>query len=176
MALRSRIGAGIAGALVAFMVVWLWFRPGIAPVGKPDGESARLRADDLSQPATTVVGGEQESAAGLGASGGGIRDDLRILDVVFEQWATNFPRSGNPVGNNAEITAALTGANPLQLDLIPVDHPAINAKGELCDRWGTPFRFHQWSGTVMEIISAGPDRDFATADDVSSLDSGNAAP
>ena len=102
----------------------------------------------------------------LNAAEGTVERDIQILDAAFEQWQTNFPAVGNPVGTNSEITAALTGANPLGLDLIPAGHPAINAAGELCDRWGTPFRFHQLSGSVMEISSAGPDRKFATVDDV----------
>ena len=39
-------------------------------------------------------------------------------------------------------------------------------KGELCDRWGRPFFFHQLSGTKMEIRSAGPARQLWTDDDV----------
>jgi len=94
-----------------------------------------------------------------------IARDLETLALVFDSWRSNFPREGNPVGENADITAALSGDNPLGFVLIPRNHPAINAAGELCDRWGTPFRFHQISGQVMEIRSAGPDRTFATADD-----------
>lgn len=101
----------------------------------------------------------------LNAPDGDIQSDLRVLNDIFQAWLTNFPHGGNPVGENAEITAALAGDNPLRLALIPRDHPAINARGEICDRWGTPFRFHQLSGSRMEIRSAGPDRKFATADD-----------
>jgi hypothetical protein len=84
---------------------------------------------------------------------------------VLENFRSNFPRTGNPVGLNYEITAALTGQNQLRLALIPPDHPAINREGELTDRWGTPFRFHVLSRMQMEIRSAGPDRRFGTADD-----------
>jgi hypothetical protein len=42
----------------------------------------------------------------------------------------------------------------------------INARGELVDYWGTPFFFHQLSGTEMEIRSAGPDRVMWTVDDL----------
>ncbi len=89
--------------------------------------------------------------------------DLRLLDDLFATFRTNLRE--NPVGTNAEITAALTGANPLHLALLPSDHPAINTRGELCDRWGTPFFFHQLSGTQMEIRSAGPDKKLWTDDD-----------
>ena len=101
----------------------------------------------------------------LNQPSGTIQSDLRLLQELFAAWCTNFPRDGNPVGENTEITRSLTGANPLSLALVPKDHPAINATGELTDRWGTPFRFHQLSGTRMEIRSAGPDRRFGTADD-----------
>jgi hypothetical protein len=74
-------------------------------------------------------------------------------------------RSGNPVGENSEITAALTGRNRLSYAFILPGSPAINSKGELCDRWGTPFFFHQLSGERMEIRSAGPDRKLWTPDD-----------
>jgi hypothetical protein len=123
----------------------------------PPGDAAPATADDRSHLADE-----------LNAPAGTIGNDVRVLEEIFAHWATNFPRAGNPVGTNAEITAALTGKNKLGLALIPPDHAAINRDGELVDRWGTPFRFHQWSGTVMEVISAGPDKKFATADDASS--------
>jgi hypothetical protein len=104
-------------------------------------------------------------AAQLNAPAGSVAYDLDVLRQILEAWRTNFPHDGNPVGENNEITAALGGRNPLNLVLIPRNHPAINDRGELCDRWGTPFRFHQLSGTQMEIHSAGPDRKFGTADD-----------
>jgi hypothetical protein len=104
-------------------------------------------------------------AAQLNAPDSTIARDLDALRQMLEAWRSNFPHDGNPVGENNEITAALTGDNRLHLVLIPKSHPAINSRGELCDRWGTPFRFHQLSGERMEIRSAGPDRKFGTADD-----------
>lgn len=95
-----------------------------------------------------------------------ITHDLNLLDALFTEWRLNFPRAGHPFGENSEITAALTGDNPLRIPLIPPTHPAINAAGELCDRWGTPFRFHALAGDRMELRSAGPDKKFGSADDV----------
>lgn len=105
-------------------------------------------------------------AKDLNSPGRTIRDDLRLLDGVFAVYQTNFLKDGNPVGENSEITAALTGHNALHLAFIAPDHPAINTKGELCDRWGTPFFFHQQSRSKMEIRSAGPDRVRGNLDDV----------
>ncbi len=104
-------------------------------------------------------------AARLNAPGGAVAADLAVLQELFDTWRTNFPREGNPVGDNADITAALLGTNRLELALVPRRHPALNANGELQDRWGTAYRFHQLSGERMEITSAGPDRRFGTPDD-----------
>lgn len=120
--------------------------PAVATPPAPDPDRSHL-LDDLNQPAGTI------------------QSDLRLLQELFAAWRTNFPRDGNPVGENAEITRSLTGANALNLALVPKEHAAINRAGELTDRWGTPFRFHQLSGTRMEIRSAGPDRRFGTDDD-----------
>lgn len=118
-----------------------------------------------NSPLASVVSADSPIGDALNSSEGTIRRDLEILDELFVAFQTNFPRLGNPVGENAEITAALTGDNPAKFVFISLRHRAVNARGELCDRWGTPFRFHQVSGTQMEIRSAGPDRKFATADD-----------
>jgi len=104
-------------------------------------------ANDLNSPANTITG------------------DLEILNRVFEDWRANHPQEGNPVGENADITAVLTQPDDRGFVHISPQHVAVNSGGELCDRWGTPFRFHQVSGQHMEIRSAGPDRKFGTNDD-----------
>jgi hypothetical protein len=118
-----------------------------------------------ADPRTAPAPAGSAIADALNAPAGTLRRDLEILDELFGAFHTNFPRLGNPVGENAEITAALTGENPAHFVFLSPRHRALNTRGELCDRWGTPFRFHQLSGTQMEIRSAGPDRKFATPDD-----------
>ena len=71
----------------------------------------------------------------------------------------------NPVGTNAEIMAAVMGGNPKRAKLGPPDGMKVNEKGELLDRWGTPYFFHQISRDHMEIHSAGPDKVLWTEDD-----------
>ena len=70
----------------------------------------------------------------------------------------------NPVGTNKEITEALNGGNPKQARLLP-ERQAVNGNGELVDRWGTPYFFHQLAKDRMEIHSAGPDKKMWTEDD-----------
>jgi|APTNR8051073442_1049403.scaffolds.fasta_scaffold00131_18 hypothetical protein len=89
---------------------------------------------------------------------------LESLRMVFRNYGQRF--KGNPVGNNQEITAALAGENPAGVHFLDPERDRINDRGELVDGWGTPYFFHQLSGTEMEIHSAGPDCERGTADDV----------
>ena len=91
-----------------------------------------------------------------------VLDNMR---VVIHNYGATFGE--NPVGNNAEITAALAGKNPKQINFIrDVAGLSVNENGELVDAYGTPFFFHQLSAKVMEIHSAGEDRKMWTFDDV----------
>ena len=89
-------------------------------------------------------------------------DNMR---TAIRQYGSMF--GGNPVGTNLEIASALNGNNPKQAQLLnPEAGLRLNARGELVDPWGTPFFFHQLSGTEMEIHSAGPDKTLWTTDDL----------
>ena len=133
--------------------------PTVAPSAKP--EARELRPTPLPPEALKTI----SLAADLNAPGGNITADLQMLNNVMTDWRRDYPEAGNPVGENAEITAVLAGDNPLRLSFIARNHRAINSDGELCDRWGTPFRFHALSGRRMELRSAGPDQKFGTEDD-----------
>lgn len=90
---------------------------------------------------------------------------LENMRHAIHEYGAMF--GGNPVGINSEITAQLMGKNPRHMNFIDADAGLrVNASGELIDPWGTPFFFHQLSGTDMEIHSAGPDRVMWTADDL----------
>lgn len=72
----------------------------------------------------------------------------------------------NPVGTNAEIMKSVMGDNPKGARLGPPEGGTINEKGELIDRWGKPYFFHQLSKDLMEIHSAGPDGRMGNEDDI----------
>lgn len=89
---------------------------------------------------------------------------MENLQTTFHQYAAMF--GGNPVGTNPEITRALQGENPKQINFLKADGNRVNSNGELVDPWGTPYFFHQLSGKEMEIRSAGPDGKMWTEDDL----------
>jgi len=121
----------------------------------PQKQSSGLRSDDAPSHLADLLNSPTTD----------INADLRLLDDIFQQYRSAI-HGDDPIGDNKDITAALVGNNKLEFAFIPKNHPAINQKGELCDRWGSPFFFHQLSGTEMQIRSAGPDKKLFTDDDI----------
>ncbi|MEI6051172.1 MAG: hypothetical protein WCQ44_00590 [Opitutaceae bacterium] len=158
--------------LLGLLVWWLLppaSEPTAALVATPEAVDTRREKNPSAQLSRARVEAVYEAPAALVAELNSPRStitgDLNLINDLFTNWRINFPRVGHPFGENSEITAALIGDNPLRLPLMPRDHPAINAAGELTDRWGTPFRFHALASDRMEVRSAGPDKIFGTPDD-----------
>lgn len=170
---EGRIKTGILGAgiLLGLVIVILALRPRIAPLSRAveriedRSRAAEARPAPRAEPPLGAVEEPSRLADGLGDPKGDATSDMRILDGVFAAYRSAL-REGNPVGENAEITAALRGRNRLGYAFIPEGCKAVDSRGELCDRWGSPYFFHQLSGEKMEIRSAGPDRRLWTADDI----------
>ncbi|MEO0794316.1 MAG: hypothetical protein AAFX93_04085 [Verrucomicrobiota bacterium] len=92
-------------------------------------------------------------------------DDVKLMNQFLVQMRASWMGKLRPMGINEEFTAALTGKNPAKMAFIPKDHPAINAEGQLTDRWGEPYHFHVVATDRVEVRSAGPDRRLYTDDD-----------
>jgi hypothetical protein len=140
--------------------------PSASRPSSADATAATRPQTQASKTGTRPADERSALADALNSPATDIRADVRLITELLATFRSNFHGQGNPVGNNAEITAALSGKNKLRLALVPPDHPAINQNGELCDRWGSPYFFHAESASRMEIRSAGPDRKMWTDDDV----------
>lgn len=90
--------------------------------------------------------------------------DVDKVRLMLRDYRTIYHE--NPVGTNADIMRAIMGGNPKQARLGPPEGQSLSAEGELLDRWGTPYFFHQLAADSMEIRSAGPDKVLWTSDDV----------
>lgn len=101
----------------------------------------------------------------LATDGGPIEDRAALEDIVTNYLQSAPHNIRPPLGTNDEITRALMDRNTLGDSAIPASHPAI-VSGQLVDRWGSPWHFHQLSADVIEVRSAGLDRRLFTADDV----------
>jgi hypothetical protein len=161
----------VAGGAVLLVVALLLRRS--PPPGRNESQSAVAAVPAPDAPLTKAAreqilrdAPEAHLADALNRPDGTLREDVAIVGSLIAAYRSNYAGRGNPVGDNREITDTLLGKNPNGIIFLRTGHPAINARGELCDRWGTPFHFHAESGTKMEVRSAGPDRKFWTPDDV----------
>jgi len=93
-------------------------------------------------------------------------NDLEILESIIEFYRRANGEVVPSSGLNEEIVRQMRGENEMKLTVFPNNHPSLNARGQLLDRWGTPYYFHPVSHAVIEIRSAGPDRKLWTDDDV----------
>jgi len=118
----------------------------------------RVPPDSLTENRQTSAGVTGTAAQEQAAEGDpemiGVKETLRAYRNAFGE---------NPIGTNAEIAKALTGRNSQRANF-----SGGNLKikdGQIVDQWQHPYFFHQLSGTVMEIRSAGPDGVMWTQDD-----------
>ncbi|MFM1558990.1 MAG: hypothetical protein ACKJSK_06750 [Roseibacillus sp.] len=92
-------------------------------------------------------------------------DDLGVVEELIRNYQQRLSRV--PTGGlNEEIVGSLRGRNPWKLVYIGEKNAKLNEKGELLDRFGTPYFFHPISETRIDVRSAGPDRKLWTEDDV----------
>ena len=90
---------------------------------------------------------------------------IQNMSRAIHQYGEMF--GGNPVGTNPEFAKQLGGDNPKHINFITAAAGMrLDDNGELVDPWGTPYFFHQISGSDTEIRSAGPDKIMYTADDI----------
>lgn len=109
--------------------------------------------------------GMVELAAALNAPEGSVEEDLEVVEELIRQYVKRVEAAPSG-GLNEEIVTSLRGKNPRRFVFIPSSHPKLNEKGELLDRFGTPYYLHPVSRDLIEVRSAGPDRTLWTKDDV----------
>jgi hypothetical protein len=94
-------------------------------------------------------------------------NDLNLMAQLMDNFLLLVKSAATrPLSANEDWAAALRGRNPARERFLPDQHAALNARGQLVDRWGTPLFFHALGNGRFEIRSAGPDRKLWTADDI----------
>jgi hypothetical protein len=138
--------------------------------GRGAGRFASARQPPASEPTSvaeatvTAIVAEVSSASGTNTSPAALEAEMDTLKLLIRDY--RLALGGNPVGSNAEIAKALSGANEKSVKFLPAEGIRLSENGEVIDPWGTPYFFHQISGQEMELRSAGPDGKMWTADDV----------
>ena len=176
--MKQRLTMAVIVLLAAF-ALWLLFQPKPRVTAPANTETTQTTARDKSSPLAssqpaTAASSNVATARNVEPAGAPMaleftnfsaRIVLQNVRHAIRDYGSRF--GGNPVGSNPEITRALAGRNPNHVNFLNPDAGLrVNATGKLVDPWGTPYFFHQLSGTEMEIHTAGPDRIMWTQDDL----------
>lgn len=153
----------IAGLLVLTLVLLVSRR------GKEAGrEPARATRGTEARPAP-AASGDTPSPADDGRRAAARADIREIAGRLSGFLLVLKDPYRPPLGDNEDITRALTGGNRRGFAAFADDDPRIVA-GRLVDPWGTPYWFHARAPDAIDIVSAGPDRALFTADDIAADD------
>ena len=131
-----------------------------------DPEIPQVRIEKAPNGEIVTAAGTEEIAQFYRATDTDPEDDIQILQQVL--YTYRQATGANPEGGeNGAISDRLFGKNKMGVRFLPDRPEWVNRDGELIDRWGTPYFFHSVSPEDMEIVSAGPDKELWTDDDVS---------
>lgn len=94
-------------------------------------------------------------------------NDLTLISRLMDNFTLLVKSAAErPLSANEDWAAAFRGKNPAHERFLPDQSTALNAQGQLVDRWGSPLFFHALGGQRFELRSAGPDKKLWTADDL----------
>lgn len=94
-------------------------------------------------------------------------NDLTLISRLMDNFTLLVKSAADrPLSANEDWAAAFRGMNPAHERFLPDQSIALNAQGQLVDRWGSPLFFHALGGKRFELRSAGPDKKMWTADDL----------
>ncbi len=161
----KRLGAFLLVLLVIAVAVWWRSRPAATPVVAVAPRAAVSSPAPIPVPAPPPLG--TRLLEGYGDSARPLERDLAAVALVMENFLLlNKGAVQRPLSANEEWAAALRGLDGRGERMLPDDHPALNDRGQLVDRWGTPLFFHAVGAGRWDVRSAGPDRAMWTGDDL----------
>ena len=166
--------------LVGLMAVMLWWlRPNPKPSNPPAASTNPVQGANTSLQATvTATPGDEVPGKPRALLGETIlrdygnpsqppENDLTLMSRLLDNFLLLVKTAKDkPLSANGDWASALRGGNPARERFLPDQHPALNAQGELVDRWQSALFFHALGGGRYEIRSAGPDRQLWTKDDI----------
>ena len=97
----------------------------------------------------------------------GAAAEVRAVHTLVDNFLTAVKEPYRPpLGDNEDLVCALTGGNRYGDVFLATNDPHLNERGQLVDRWGTPYHVHPRAADAIDIRSAGPDRILFTPDDL----------
>jgi hypothetical protein len=165
---------------IAVILVLVWMLSKVGPSSSPATGNEKIERETVAS--NVLVNASSVAVAAFSNSGqllgeSILRDygntnrppenDLTLMSRLMENSLLLLKSAGNrPLSANEDWADLLRGKNFAQERFISETNLALNAKGQLIDRWSTPLFFHALGSGHYEIRSAGADKTLWTADDI----------
>ena len=95
------------------------------------------------------------------------KEDLNLLVAFLDSvFLLVKQRDTADYSTNEDLVLFLQGSNSHKSPFLHKESLALNDKGQLIDRWGTPIIVHPVSQKLLEIRMAGPDQKPYSEDDL----------
>ena len=91
--------------------------------------------------------------------------NMGMIAAIFENYVQDNGMVP-PSSENYRLVQTFTGKGSDKKSYFTPNSRTVNANREFIDGWGTPFRISFESKDNIVILSAGPDKIFGTADDI----------
>ena len=89
---------------------------------------------------------------------------MRCVALAVDAYRQEYGQLPSLVNQN--LVKELAGQNAKQSLFLELHRRELNREGDVVDAWGTPLRFLRLDDGSPQIISAGPDKVFGTADNI----------
>ncbi len=166
----KRISLILLAVAILVLLGWLWLAKISSPASlaslepQPTNQPAALTAAPAPKP-PPLVG--ETILRGYATPASTPENDLTLMSRLMDNFLLLVKSAADrPMSANEDWADALRGKNPAHERFLPDEHIALNAAGQLIDRWQTPLFFHALGGRRFEIRSAGPDKTMWTEDDL----------
>ena len=157
------LAVGMCLLLVAF-VVWRLYSPPEPEV--VSSEDSVLSPELVEESPSPPLPGD-EILEGYGEVSTTARDDLRLVRHAVDNFRLlNKHIDARFYSANEDIAELFLGKRGASHPFVSEGAAVLDETGRLIDRWQTPLHFHLQSEGVLDIRSAGPDRELFTEDDV----------
>lgn len=156
----------LGGLLALVVLLVLWGRRPASRTADETPHAAPASPPALPQPAPVLPLGDQllESYAQPGQTP---EQDLIAMAHLMENYLLLTKEAARrPLSANEDWARVWRGADGSGERFLSDQHPALNDRGQVVDRWGIPLFFHAVGRGRFEVRSAGPDRMLWTEDDL----------
>ena len=111
---------------------------------------------------STIPGGPGNLRAAIRAKAANETNQIQTACLAYYAEYGQMPDSPE----NSRLIKSLTGDSPRKIQFLVLNPRDLNSKGEMIDPLGTPFRITFDADSTVHVTSAGPDKVFGTADDL----------